>query len=50
MILKLFVNPFESWKSKGSYELKARLDYCEDPARRCENLNFCFPVQTELLY
>ena len=47
IILKLFVNPFESWKSKGAYELKARLDYCEDPARSCEKFNTCFPAQTK---
>jgi hypothetical protein len=32
---------------KGNSDLKARLDYCEYPARSCENLNFCFPAQTE---
>ena len=47
MILKLFAKPFDSWKSRDVYELKARLDYCEDLARICEKLNFCFPFQTE---
>jgi len=28
---------------KGANNFKAHLDYCEDPARSCENLNFCFP-------
>ena len=35
---------------KGVSDLKACLDYCEDRARSCENLNFCFPAQTELFY
>ena len=29
--------------------LTASLDYCEDPARSCENVIF-FPVQTEPFY
>ena len=33
--------------SKGVSDLKACLDYCEDPARRCENLIYFFPAQTE---
>jgi hypothetical protein len=47
----------ESWKldnlltvRKGVSDLKARLDYCEDPTRSCENLNFCFPAQTDPFY
>ena len=32
---------------KGISNLKAGLDYCEDPAWVCESLNFCFPAQTE---
>jgi hypothetical protein len=28
-------------------DLKARLDDCKEPARICENLNFCFPAQTQ---
>ena len=35
---------------KDVSDLKACLDYCEDPARIGENLNFCFPVQTELFF
>ena len=34
---------------EGVSDLKARMDYCEDPARCCENLNICFPAQTVLL-
>ena len=30
---------------KGDSDLKARLDYCEDPGRSFENLNFCFPAK-----
>ena len=30
---------------KGAFDLKACLDYCEDPVRSGENLNFCFPAQ-----
>ena len=37
-------------KNKGVSDLKVRLDYCEDPARSCENYNFCFPAQTEPFY
>ena len=35
---------------RGVSDLKAHLDYCEDPARSCENLNFNFPAQTEMFY
>ena len=31
-------------------DLKTRLNYCEDQARSCEILIFCFPAQTEPLY
>ena len=34
--------------NKGVSDLKYCLDYCENPARSCENLNFCFLAQTEL--
>ena len=48
----LFWWPFDghlgSEVSKSVSDLKAFLDYFEDPARSCENLNFCFPAQTEL--
>ena len=30
---------------KGISDSKAHMDYCEDPARGCENLNFCFPAK-----
>ena len=33
---------------KGVSGLEKCLDYFAFPARSCENLNFCFPVQTEL--
>ena len=36
--------------SKGVSDLKACLDYSYQHARSCENLNFCFPDQTEPLY
>ena len=26
---------------EGVSDLKAHMDYCEDPARSCENLNVC---------
>ena len=32
------------------FDLKAHLDYCEDLARSCENLNFDFPAQAEMFY
>ena len=35
---------------KGVSDLKAHLDYCEDPARSNKNLNSYFPAQTELFY
>ena len=35
---------------KGVSDLKDRLDYCEDPARSCEILNFYFPARTEMFY
>ena len=35
---------------KGVSDLKAALEYCEDLARSCQNLNFCSPVQTEPFY
>ena len=35
---------------KSDSDLKACLDYYEDPARSCENLNFCFSAQTEPFY
>ena len=48
----LFWWPFDghlgSEVSKGVSDLKAFLDYCEDLARNCENLNCCFPAQTKL--
>ena len=48
----LFWWPFDghlgSEVSKSVSNLKAFLDYFGDPARSCENLNFCFPAQTEL--
>jgi hypothetical protein len=34
---------------KGVSDLKARLDYCKDPARNCENLDFCFPSQNRTI-
>jgi hypothetical protein len=30
---------------KDVSDLKARLDYCEDLPRICEQLDFCFPAQ-----
>jgi hypothetical protein len=33
--------------SVGVSDFKARLDYCEDPARSCENVDFIFPAQTK---
>ena len=36
--------------NKGNSDWKACLDYCEDLAKSCQNLNFCFPVQTEPFY
>ena len=35
---------------RGVSDLKAHLDYFEDPTRSCENLNFDFPVLTEMFY
>ena len=35
---------------KDVFDLKDNLDYCEDLVRGCENLNFCFLVQTERLH
>ena len=35
---------------RGVSDLKARLDYCADPARSCEILNFYFPARTEMFY
>ena len=35
---------------KSISDLEACLDYCEDPTRSYEKLNFCFPAQTELSY
>ena len=35
---------------KAFLNLKSCLDYCEDPAISCENLNFCFPAKTERFY
>jgi len=37
-------------RSKGVSDLKACLDYFEDLARSCENLNFYLPAQTKLFY
>ena len=34
---------------EGVSDLKARMDYREDPAKSCENLNLCFPAQTQCL-
>ena len=31
---------------EGVSDLKARVDYCEDPTRSREDLNLCFPAQT----
>ena len=36
--------------SKGVSNLNTCLDYFEDQAKSCENLSFCFPVQTEPFY
>ena len=44
----------ENWSEQGNFrgvsDLKACLDYCEDPARFCENPNSCFPAKTQSLY
>ena len=47
----------ENWKldnlltvRKGVSDLEAPTDYFEDPARSCENLNFCFSAQTKPFY
>ena len=37
-------------ENKGVSDLKYCLDYCEDPARSCENLNFCFHDQKDPFY
>ena len=35
---------------KDVSDLEICLDFCEDPGRSGQNLNFCFPAQTELFY
>ena len=44
------IDNFEMPSSKGVSDLEARLDYSYHHAKSCENLNFCFPAQTELFY
>ena len=37
------------WILKGISDIKACLDYCEDPVGSFENLNLCFSVQASLV-
>ena len=49
-IFKAYLKQIPKQNGKGVFDLRSRLDYDEDLATSCENLNLFFPAQTELFY